>query len=113
YAFTLTNVQKTSLTVSKVWHGFTASGISSVTVGLFRTVEDSTDPAVPVTNADGVQRTEVLNVGNKWSATFSDLPKYNADGKLYLYSVKELKQGTTDEYLEADDIQSVTDGAGG
>ena len=112
YAFTLTNVQKTSLTVSKVWHGFTAPGTSSVTVGLFRTV-DLTDPAVPVTNADGVQRTEVLNAGNSWSAAFSDLPKYNADGQLYLYSVKELKQGTTDEYLEADDIQSVDDGAGG
>ena len=112
YAFTLTNVQKTSLTVSKAWHGAAAPN-ASITVGLFRTVEDSTDPAVPVTNADGVQRTEVLNAGNKWSATFSDLPKYNADGDLYRYSVKELKQGTTDEYLEADAIQSVDDGAGG
>ena len=110
YAFTLANVQKTSLTVSKVWHGFTAPGTSSITVGLFRTVEDSTEP---VTGTDGMQKTAVLNAGNKWSATFSDLPKYNADGDLYRYSVKELKQGTNDEYLEADAIQSVDDGAGG
>ena len=109
YAFTLTNVQKTSLTVSKAWYGAAAPN-ASITVGLFRTVEDSTEP---VTGTDGMQKTADLNVGNKWSATFSDLPKYNADGQLYRYSVKELKQGTTDEYLEADAIQSVDDGADG
>ena len=81
YTAKLTNtIQLTELTVNKVWlNGEAEDG--EATVQLVRSVGDEGATAY----GDSVP----LNKDNNWQYTFNDLPKYNAAGQEYSYTVKE------------------------
>ena len=89
-----TNVASTSLTVTKAWYEIAAADQQAVTVELWRTTGTIGDSASePVKDADGDVQTLTLTAGNQWTGTFSDLPKYDADGQPYTYYAAETKIG--------------------
>lgn len=85
--FVIVNTKETSVTVTKKWVG--ADG-----------KEEAIPDGAKVTftlYADGVEKAAIILDGTvddtgeseKWTATFSKLPKYRADGKEIVYTVKE------------------------
>ena len=77
--FTLTNTKMTQLTVEKVWFGTENNTPESVTVQLkYYTTDANVRYDVP----DSIPNTAVLNAGNGWTHTFTNLPQYvKVDGK--------------------------------
>ena len=72
FKVTNTNTEKTSVDVTKTWVGTPAA---SVTIKLF---------------ADGTEKeTVTLTAADNWMHTFSNLPKYAADGHEIVYTVDE------------------------
>ena len=72
FKVTNTNTEKTSVDVTKTWVGTPAA---SVTIKLF---------------ADGTEKeTVTLTAADNWTHTFSNLPKYAADGHEIVYTVDE------------------------
>ena len=72
FTVTNTNIEKTSVNVTKTWVGTPAA---SVTIKLF---------------ADGTEKeTVTLTAADNWTHTFSNLPKYAADGHEIVYTVDE------------------------
>ena len=72
FKVTNTNTEKTSVNVTKTWVGTPAA---SVTIKLF---------------ADGTEKeTVTLTAADNWTHTFSNLPKYAADGHEIVYTVDE------------------------
>ncbi len=72
FKVTNTNTEKTSVNVTKTWVGTPAA---SVTIKLF---------------ADGTEKeTVTLTAVDNWTHTFSNLPKYAADGHEIVYTVDE------------------------
>lgn len=65
---------------------------------------------------DRIQKLEITGSSaasaSKWAAKASDLPKYNADGTLAKYEVKELKLNSTGDYvpIKSNKIVKVGDG---
>lgn len=84
--YTITNVEKTNLTVEKKWAGVSEDQQKDITVQLYSQIEDET--ATPVEG-----KTLTLNSGNGWKGTFSDLPAYNEDGAKYTYFAEETTTG--------------------
>ncbi|KIR01374.1 putative peptidoglycan bound protein (LPXTG motif) [Lachnospiraceae bacterium TWA4] len=76
---TLPELEKTSLTVSKTWSdGNNNHGDDSVTVYL-------------TANDKRTGQKVVLNSGNEWKHTFTDLPKTSNDGNDIVYSAEEIQ----------------------
>ncbi len=72
FKVTNTNTEKISVDVTKTWVGTPAA---SVTIKLF---------------ADGIEKeTVTLTAADNWTHTFSNLPKYAADGHEIVYTVDE------------------------
>ena len=65
----------------------------SVTVELWRKAGDANQ--VPVTNADGSTMTITTNAAADWKYDFGTLDKYDENGALYTYIVKETMVGQT------------------
>lgn len=107
YYYTFTNSVTTSYSVEKRWNPSPAPTGASVTLALYRTTEQNSvgsvnGEAVPVDELapDGVKRTVVLD-GTvdametiAWCSTFTNLPKYDANGAEYIYYALELENGT-------------------
>lgn len=76
--YTVTNAyNKTSVSVSKVWnHGDNKEKPSSVTVNL-------------LANDTATGTTVTLNADNDWSHTFTDLTRYDDNGREIVYTVSE------------------------
>ena len=73
FTVTNTNTEKTAVDVTKTWVGTPAA---SVTIKLF---------------ADGTEKeTVTLTAADNWTHTFSNLPKYAADGHEIVYTVDEI-----------------------
>lgn len=84
FIITNTNNEKVSVTTEKKWIG---PKLDSITVELFMQTLESTGTFSPeVTTGKFVTLFET----NNWKATYTDLPKYDANGKLIKYSVKEV-----------------------
>lgn len=99
YSYTFTNSITTSYSVEKKWLPTTATK-QEVTLGLYRTTDSNqvgstNGTQVPVNELapTGIKQTVILS-GNTWTHTFTNLPKYDADGDLYYYYALELN-GTT------------------
>ena len=99
YSYTFTNSIVTSFSVEKTWIQDSAPTGVDVKVGLYRTTDvtavgsttGATVEAVPKNElSDSTQQTKTLNTGNSWTATFTNLPKYNKDGHPYYYYALEL-----------------------
>ncbi|MCE5344456.1 MAG: Cna B-type domain-containing protein, partial [Eubacteriales bacterium] len=81
YTFTVTNTKLISVAVTKVWNDGSASHTSdTVSVLLYRKAG---------TAAKELVTTQTLPVSGSWTYTFTSLPKYNASGTLYTYTVEE------------------------
>lgn len=65
----------------------------SVTVELWRSTEGS--EATPVTAADGRVMSFTTYLGVNWKYDFGELPKYDENGALYTYVIKETMIGNT------------------
>ncbi len=81
YTYTFTNVEAVNFTVTKYWHvEDPANEIQTVTVQLYRKVEDGPEELVG----------ESISLSDDGSTyTFEDLAKYNPDGNLYTYYARE------------------------
>ena len=79
--YTFTNVEAVDFTVTKRWHvEDPANEIQTVTVQLYRKVEDGPEELVG----------ESISLSDDGSTyTFEDLAKYDPDGKLYTYYARE------------------------
>lgn len=78
--YTFTNVEAVDFTVTKRWHVEEQSEIQTVTVQLYRKVEDGPEELVG----------ESISLSDDGSTyTFEDLAKYDPDGKLYTYYARE------------------------
>ena len=88
-AFTITNTPSVTPSVQKTWLGIAEQNQKEVTVQLQRYTTDSTQ-------AESVGSEVTLNAQNSWQHTFAPQPKYDADGKLYTYTVVETKVGGQD-----------------
>ena len=84
--YTITNVEKTNLTVEKKWAGVSVDQQKEIIVQLFSQIEGQT--ATPVEG-----KTLTLNSENNWKGTLRDLPAYNEDGAKYTYFAKETTTG--------------------
>ena len=100
YSYTFTNSITTSYSVEKEWNPTTAT-THDVTAWLYRTTDQSkvgttSGERVPENEMASGQnyRTATLNDANSWKATFTSLPKYDANGQEYYYYALELN-GTT------------------
>ena len=101
YEYTFTNSVTTSYSVEKVWNPADLSSKPSVTIGLYRTLDeaevgsvDGNPVPVDEMNPTGNKQTVTLS-GNTWTHIFDNLPKYNSEGKAYHYYALELdKEGT-------------------
>ena len=99
--YTFTNVEAVDFTVTKYWHvEDPANEIQTVTVQLYRKVEDGPEELVG----------ESISLSDDGSTyTFEDLPKYNPDGNLYTYYARETPEwGDGYDVYYSDD----TDGTG-
>lgn len=94
FTYTITNVPKTSVHVKKVWLEDTGISHEPITVGLYRTTAGGGE-AQPVSDTSGNGNYKLqLTSNNRWSVTFTDLPKCDANGTEYIYSVKEIVDGS-------------------
>lgn len=103
HTFDISNNEKTSLTVEKSWLGVEPDALKEVTASIYRAAVtdeeleagkldgDSRAEAVP--GNDGGEMTVTLNKGNGWNVTIEDLPKYDSEGKTYVYFAKETAIG--------------------
>ena len=113
YEYTFTNSVTTSYSVKKVWNPADLSSKPSVTIGLYRTLDeaevgsvDGNPVPVDEMNPTGNKQTVTLS-GNTWTHTFDNLPKYNSEGKAYHYYALELDK---DNYPIADgEIKTLID----
>ncbi|MCE5343071.1 MAG: Cna B-type domain-containing protein, partial [Eubacteriales bacterium] len=81
YTYTVTNTKLISVTVTKVWDDGGVSHTSdTITVSLYRQAG---------TAARELVANKTLPVSGAWTYTFTSLPKYNATGTLYTYTVEE------------------------
>ncbi|HIU95378.1 MAG TPA: Cna B-type domain-containing protein [Candidatus Copromorpha excrementipullorum] len=99
HTFDISNNEKTSLTVEKSWLGVEPDALKEVTASIYRAAVtdeeleagkldgDSRAEAVP--GNDGGEMTVTLNKGNGWNVTIEDLPKYDGEGKTYVYFARE------------------------
>ena len=103
HTFDISNNEKTSLTVEKSWLGVEPDALKEVTASIYRAAVtdeeleagkldgDSRAEAVP--GDDGGEMTVTLNEGNGWNVTIEDLPKYDSEGKTYVYFARETAIG--------------------
>ena len=93
-----------SVTVNKVWNDSNdANGKRPESINL------------QVRNGKGVAEEEIVNVGNanngntnKWTYTFTNLPKYDENGEEIVYTVSEEEVNTDDLKFYTSDIGEVT-----
>lgn len=102
--------------VAKIWENVDPEQQEEVTVGLFRRAGGSGGEPQQVTaeqEGQSVSLTLRLSEGNGWKDIFAGVPKYDADGREYEYSVQELLVGNVP--AEDSGLQSLVkpDGAGG
>ena len=102
YTFTIANVEETSFSVEKTWNGGTVPDGVEVSAGLYRTTDkeavgsaDGEAVRLSETDVSSAVRTVVLKQDNNWQASFTGLPKYDADGRLYYYYALELDGNAT------------------
>lgn len=95
------NVLTGTVTISgqKIWNGGVEEG--ALTLKLERRLSGSTDETAWTEVTVTGQPTWVKN-GNTWTYTYTDLPKYNEDGVLYEYRVREnpVPDGYEDGYRD-------------
>ena len=91
FTYTITNVLKTSVHVKKVWLEDTGISHEPITVGLYRTTNETGTPEAVL--KDGGPYTITLEK-EKWEGEFSNLPQCDANGTDYIYSVKEIVNGS-------------------
>ena len=99
--YTFTNVEAVDFTVTKYWHvEDPANEIQTVTVQLYRKVEDGPEELVG----------ESISLSDDGSTyTFEDLPKYDPDGKLYTYYARETPEwGDGYDVYYSDDTDGTT-----
>ena len=93
--FEVINTRVRNITVKKVWDhtGNTGTLPDSVTVHL---------------HADGVEKVKIeLNAANSWTATFKDLPKYNASKEI-IYTVTETVPKDYSMFQQGEGTDNVT-----
>ena len=85
----INNYPGTTVPVKKIWTGGTVpSFVASVEISLY-TNEECTTAA---THIDGTTVAAlVLNSGNSWTGTFTNLPEKDSSGNTITYSIKETK----------------------
>lgn len=99
--YTFTNVEAVDFTVTKYWHvEDPANEIQTVTVQLYRKVEDGPEELVG----------ESISLSDDGSTyTFQNLPKYNPDGNLYTYYARETPEwGDGYDVYYSDDTDGTT-----
>lgn len=87
--FTVTNTLTTKVDVQKLWRGTEPGDEGEVVVGLYGKSEGTPEEPAAVRGTDGRPLTLALNEGNGWQAAFTDLPRFDGDGRRYLYEVRE------------------------
>ena len=87
--FTVTNTLTTNVDVQKLWRGTEPGDEGEVVVGLYRKSEGTPEEPAAVRGTDGRPLTLALNEGNGWQAAFTDLPRFDGEGRRYLYEVRE------------------------
>ena len=87
--FEITNTLLTSVTVVKKWRGVSGGTYPEITIGLYRKAEGSSSAPEKVTDRDGNQLVAKLDETAGWTYTFADLPRFDADGQRYEYTVQE------------------------
>lgn len=87
--FTVTNTLTTNVDVQKLWRGTEPGDEGEVVVGLYRKSEGTPEEPAAVRGTDGRPLTLALNEGNEWQAAFTDLPRFDGEGRRYLYEVRE------------------------
>ena len=107
-----TNTPKVTITGTKNWHTAYAH-TAYPTLKLMRyTTDDTTPVTVGCSNEDstvydpnGVNYLQPVwtGSGNTLTYTYSDLPKYNAQGQEYIYTVQEVRFTVVDEMNTPDD----------
>lgn len=98
--YTFTNVEAVNFTVTKRWHVEKQSEIQTVTVQLYRKVEDGPEELVG----------ESISLSDDGSTyTFRNLAKYNPDGNLYTYYARETPEwGDGYDVYYSDDTDGTT-----
>ena len=97
--FTITNRLKTEVTVTKQWDDLD-------------NLDDIRPQSITVTlysNEIATNKTVTLNESNNWTATFTDLYKYDTNGDKIIYTVEENSiNGYTPEYSSTEDGKNTT-----
>lgn len=99
YALDISNNEKTWFTVEKSWLGVEPDEKQEVTAAIYRAAVTEAEleegklkgdeKAEAVTDGSGAEMTVALNQENRWKATIEDLPKYDEDGRTYVYFARE------------------------
>ena len=85
--FTNTLEQNISVSGTKTWHDAQRTGRpADLTLTLYQKLDGSEEDWAVVENAEPVWTNQEYDV---WSYSYDNLPKYDADGVLYLYKVEE------------------------
>lgn len=87
--FAVTNTLTTEVRVKKLWQGTGSGGPKEASVGLYRSLEGTGEEPEPVMDEHGKPLTVTLDEENGWEAVFEELPRFDEEGKRWLYSVKE------------------------
>ena len=95
---TITNKKQetTAISASKAWSADVPEG-AEVVFTLFRNQSETNQSVTLDGKVDDAGETEA------WTATFSNLPKYDSDGKEYSYTVKETDVRNADGYTISDE----------
>ena len=95
---TITNKKQeiTAVSASKAWGADVPEG-AEVVFTLFRNQSETNQSVTLDGKVDDAGETEA------WTATFSNLPKYDSDGKEYSYTVKETDVRNADGYTISDE----------
>ena len=83
--YNVTNTQLTEVNGEKIWNdGNDADSVrpDEITVNLYQKVKDSDEEATEIGS-------KTITVNDNWKYSFTDLPKYDANGAEYEYTVKE------------------------
>lgn len=108
-----TNVKTTSLTVEKKWGtALSSTSLPSITVQLYASTNPD-DAEAGRADAGLIVRDKTLTLKseNKWTATFTGLPLYTADGDPIYYYAKEIQIAGKDLVKAADGCYLVTIGS--
>ncbi|QNN72425.1 Cna B-type domain-containing protein [Vagococcus carniphilus] len=93
---------KTFIRGKKIWKGDNNNQLGTrpdkVTVVLYQN-------DIPMIDEDSKAVTQEASIVDNWSYEFDDLPKYDGDGKLYKYTVRELP---VDGYSASSDGKNIT-----